>query len=67
MEHIHFCVAHFLLLIYTYVNVEPDAVLLTDVSDRVDGIKGSVDGGPGREVEEEGQVTLGFVPDNQLL
>ena len=47
--------------------MKPDAVLLTDVGDGLDGIKGSVDGGAGRAVNKEGQVTLTSVANNQLL
>ena len=51
----------------SYIDVEPDAVLLTDVGDGLDGIKGSIDGSAGRAVNKEGQVTLTSVTNNQLL
>ena len=47
--------------------MKPDAVLLTDVGDGLDGIKGSIDGSAGRAVNKEGQVTLTSVANNQLL
>lgn len=51
----------------SYVNVQPDAVLLTDVSNGLDGIKGTVDGRPSGAIDEEWQVTLALVPNNQTL
>ena len=55
------------ILIKTYVDVEPDAVLFTDVGNGLNGVKGSEDGGAGGAVDEEGKVTLALVTDNQLL
>ena len=51
----------------SYIDVEPDAVLLTDVSNGLDRIKGSIDRRPSCAIDEEGQVTLALVANNQLL
>lgn len=45
-------------LLNTHVNVQPQVVLLTDVSDLVDGVKGAVDRRTSGGVHEEGHVTL---------
>ena len=37
-----------------YVNMKPEAELLTDISNGVDGVEGSVDRGAGGAVDEEG-------------
>ncbi len=47
--------------------MKPDAVLLTDVRDGLDGVEGSEDGRADGAVDEEGQVTLALVTDDQLL
>ena len=51
----------------SYIDVEPDAVLLTDVSDGLDGIKGAIHSGPCGTIDKEGQVTLFLVTSNQLF
>ena len=51
----------------TYVDVEPYVVSLTNVSDGVDGIKGSVDGCSGCAVNKERQMPFAFVPNDQFL
>ena len=61
------CPAPFNTKRITYVDVEPDAVLLTDVSNGLDGVVGAVDGRTRRAVDEERQMPLAFVSDNQLL
>ena len=47
--------------------MQPYVVSLTDVSDRVDGIKSSVDCRSGGAVDEKGEVSLALVSDDQLL
>lgn len=42
----------------THVNMQPQVVLLTDVGDLVDGVKGAVDRRTGGGVHKEGHVTL---------
>lgn len=42
----------------TYVDVQPQVVLLADVGDLVDGVERTVDGGAGRGVDEQRHVTL---------
>lgn len=51
----------------THIDVQPDVILLADVSDGVDGVEGAIDGGPGRAVHEERQVAFALVTNNQLL
>ena len=51
----------------TYVDMEPDAVLLADVRDGVDGVEGPEDGGARGAVHEEGAAALRQVLGDQLL
>ena len=47
--------------------MQPDVVLLTEVGDGRDGVEGAVDGGAGRAVDKEGQVTFALVSDDEPL
>ena len=47
--------------------MEPYVVSLTNVSDWVDGIKGSVDGCSSCAIDKERQMPLAFVPNDQFL
>ena len=51
----------------TYIDVQPDAVLLADVGDGLDGVERAEDGRAGRAVDEERQVALALMTDDQLL
>lgn len=42
-----------------YVDVEPEVVLLADISDLVDGIERTEDGGTSRGVDQERDFTIG--------
>lgn len=42
----------------THIHMQPQVVLLTDVSDLVDGVKRAIDRRTGGGVDEEGHVTL---------
>ena len=50
-----------------YVNMKPEAELLTDISNGVDGVEGSVDRGAGGAVDEEGREAVLSVLQDQLL
>ena len=41
-------------VLYSYINVHPDSVLLTDVRYGIDGVEGPDDGGAGSAVDEKG-------------
>ena len=51
----------------TYIDVQPDAVLLADVRDGLDGVECAEDRRAGRAVHEEREVALTLVTDDQLL
>ncbi len=47
--------------------MKPDAVLLTDVRDGLDGVEGPEDGRADGTVDEKGKVALALVTYDQLL
>lgn len=51
----------------TYVDVEPELVLVTDVGDGVDGIERSEDGGAGSGRDEERDLALGDGFEDEAL
>ena len=54
-------------VLYSYINVHPDSVLLTDVRYGIDGVEGPDDGGAGSAVDKEWLETLVLVLGYQPL